>query len=586
MQEDEMTTDSDMRPTTDEAGGDEPVEPRQDDGSEQVRPRWRRVLAAVTTALAFLLVLYALVGPNNLDQLTPLAFLRVPVEGLVAVVLILLLPRRTRLLAGILLGVLLGLLTVVKLVDLGFNEVLARPFDPVLDWAFLQYGLEFLTLSLGKVGAIAAVVGAAALVLAMLILMPLAVLRLSRVVTGHRRAATRTVLVLGVVWVLCAVLGVRIVDNTPVAATSATTITRDRLLMVRAGIEDQAAFAEQAKVDAFRDTPGDALLTGLHGKDVILTFVESYGRVAIEDPQFAPEVSAVLDAGTARLRTAGFASRSAFLSSSTAGGGSWLAHSTLLSGLWIDNQQRYRTLVSSDRLTLNGAFHRAHWRTVAVQPAISRAWPEGDFFGYDHVYDANNSGYHGPKFFYATMPDQYTMSALQHAELARTDRAPVMAEIALLSSHTPFAPLPHLIDWDKVGDGSAFAGMPESADAPEKVWGDPNRMRIAYMQSIQYSLNTLITFMQTYGNDNTVLVFLGDHQPAPAIAGAGASHDVPITIVAKDPAVLDQISGWNWEDGLRPGPGAPVWRMDTFRDQFLTAFGGTATAPIAPGAPH
>src|SRR4051812_16238145 len=69
MQEDEMTTDSDMRPTTDEAGGDEPVEPRQDDGSEQVRPRWRRVLAVVTTALAFLLVLYALVGPNNLDQL-------------------------------------------------------------------------------------------------------------------------------------------------------------------------------------------------------------------------------------------------------------------------------------------------------------------------------------------------------------------------------------------------------------------------------------------------------------------------------------------------------------------------------------
>ncbi|MDT7694495.1 MAG: hypothetical protein QOI75_3862, partial [Pseudonocardiales bacterium] len=38
-------------------------------------------------------------------------------------------------------------------------------------------------------------------------------------------------------------------------------------------------------------------------------------------------------------------------------------------------------------------------------------------------------------------------------------------------------------------------------------------------------------------------------------------------------AVLDRISGWGWQDGLKPGPNAPVWRMDAFRDRFLTAFG-------------
>ena len=79
--------------------------------------------------------------------------------------------------------------------------------------------------------------------------------------------------------------------------------------------------------------------------------------------------------------------------------------------------------------------------------------------------------------------------------------------------------------------------------------------------------------MKTYGNDNLVLVFLGDHQPAPIITGDSASRDVPVTIVAHDPAVLDRIAGWGWTDGLRPAPQAPVWRMDTFRDRFLTAFG-------------
>jgi hypothetical protein len=70
-----------------------------------------------------------------------------------------------------------------------------------------------------------------------------------------------------------------------------------------------------------------------------------------------------------------------------------------------------------------------------------------------------------------------------------------------------------------------------------------------------------------------VMVFLGDHQPASAVVGNQATHDVPVTIIAKDPAVLDRIAGWGWTDGLKPDPAAPVWRMDTFRDRFLAAYG-------------
>jgi hypothetical protein len=90
--------------------------------------------------------------------------------------------------------------------------------------------------------------------------------------------------------------------------------------------------------------------------------------------------------------------------------------------------------------------------------------------------------------------------------------------------------------------------------------------------------------VETYGDDNLVVVFLGDHQPAPVVTGEGASRDVPITILARDPAVLDQISGWGWQDGLKPNPRAPVWRMDAFRDRFLTAF-GPQTRPTLSSAP-
>jgi hypothetical protein len=66
---------------------------------------------------------------------------------------------------------------------------------------------------------------------------------------------------------------------------------------------------------------------------------------------------------------------------------------------------------------------------------------------------------------------------------------------------------------------------------------------------------------------------VGDHQPAEVVSGPDASHDVPITVVARDPAVLDRMASWGWDDGMLPSPQAPVQRMDAFRDRFLTAFG-------------
>jgi hypothetical protein len=531
-----------------------------------------------------LLVLFALLAPNQISRLTPGAFLRIPAEALIGVAIVLVLPAKARRVVAMLVGVALGVLTVFKIVDMGFYEVLDRPFDPVLDWILLQDAEQALVRSIGRVGGIGSSVAVVAVAVAVPALMAVSVLRLSRLVVRHRTTAIRTVGVVGVAWVVCAALGVHIVAGVPVAAHSAAALTYDRTLQVRGSLHDRQAFAVDASVDAFRDTPADELLTALRGKDVIVTFVESYGRVAVEDPEFAPQVGAVLDAGNRQLRASGFASRSGFLTSPTFGGGSWLAHSTLLSGLWIDNQRRYRTLLASDRLTLNGAFRRAGWRTVGVEPGVDRPWPEGAFYRYQQLYTAQNLGYRGPLFNFSSIPDQYTLSAFQRSERATPNHAAEMAQIVLLSSHSPWAPLPRLIDWDKVGDGSAFNGMPAAGD-PAALPRDRIQIRTAYMQSIEYSLNTLISYVQSYGDDNLVLVFLGDHQPAPVVAGENASRDVPITIVARDRAVLDRISGWGWQDGLKPGPQAPVRRKDAFRDRYLAAFGPEARPTRSPATP-
>ncbi|MET8831633.1 sulfatase [Streptomyces sp. NPDC004610] len=513
--------------------------------------------------------------PNRVDRLSVGAFARLPAEGILLVGLLLALPARARRIAAVVSGAVLGLVTVLKFLDMGFQQVLARPFDLVFDWVLLDDATGYLKESFGRSGQVLVVAGVLVLLVALLVLMTLAMVRITRLMDRHRHRATRTAMVLGTAWITCVTLGVQIA-GVPVATKGNTEFLGNRVEQVWAGLRDAKVFEREAAVDAFAGTPPEDLLTGLRGKDVLFTFVESYGRTAIDHPATGERIGTVLDDGTATLAAAGFGARSGWLRSPVTGAGSWLAHSTFLSGLWVKNQQRYRTLTGGDRATLTSYFRDSGaWRTVGIVPGVRRAWPEGAYFGLDHIYDSERLGYEGPYFSWTPVPDQFTLEAFERLEHGVADRRPVMAEIILASSHNPWVPQTRMLDWDDLGDGSAFHAMAEEGDDPEEVLRDSGRLRTAYRDSIAYSLTSLVQWLERYGDENTVMVFLGDHQPVPAVTDGRGGKDVPITIVAKDEKVLDRIAGWEWTQGLKPAGDAPVWGMDAFRDRFLTAYGGT-----------
>ncbi|WP_330278230.1 sulfatase [Lentzea sp. NBC_00516] len=518
------------------------------------------LLRRTATVLAGLFVLFVLIAPSDLEKFSFEAFLRVPLEGLIGVLVLVLLPDRFRKPAAIAGGIALGLFTVVKIMDIGFDMVLYRPFDLVLDWPLLVPAIDFVDVTFGRFASVLAVGLAVALVAGIVFLAAISVQRLSSVAAGRRPIAIRAVALLAVACVSLAVPGV------PVYSDAAATSLVDHARRVQAGLNDKEVFAAEASVDAFRGHPG--LLSSLQGKDVVFTFVESYGKSALD----MPDIASKLADGNSRLKAAGYSARSAYLTSPTAGGGSWMAQATLLSGLWIDNQQRYRNLVASDRLTLPRAFRESSWRSVGVVPGITQAWPEGDFFHYNQIYAAQDLGYKGPRFGYATTPDQFTLESFQRNERSKA-HGPVMAAIPMVSSHAPWSPTPDSVEWDKLGDGSIYSTMPASNDPPESIFGrDPAAVRADYAHSISYSLESVLSYIEKYGDENLVMVFLGDHQPAQMVTGEGASRDVPITIVAKDPAVMAEVQDWKWDDGIKPGGSAPVSRMSDFRDQFLSTF--------------
>ena len=519
---------------------------------------------ALTLASAFFLFT-AFVFPFRIDWFDNKTYLYFPVE-LFVFGLLLLVPGRLAPLLRAVAAAVLALGVVLRVADIVAYQVFSRAFNPVFDAYLLGHGLGFLRSSFGSVGALLAAVLAVALVL-LIGLLAHGVLRRYRAVL--LLAPRRALLLLGGGLLLWCALALA---EWPRASRYFAEQLLKHVDNTRASVVDLRDFRAHVNDDAWAAAPGDTLLGKLQGKDVLVVFIESYGRILVDGPDYSAPFRATLEQATQTLTGAGFAARSAFLTSPTVGGISWLAHGTALSGLWIDSQVRYDSLLLSERPTLLHMFQRAGWRTVGVMPAITMAWPEGAYFGYDQLYSAPQLDYRGLPFNYVTMPDQFTLARFQQWERAREGRAPVMAEIALVSSHAPWTPVPRLIDWASVGDGSIFAAQASSGDAPEVVWQDQARVMGQYRESAEYVVQTLVSWVQAFGDENLVLLILGDHQPMPFVTGNTENRDVLVHLVARDPAVLEAVAHWEWSPGMLPQEGAPVWRMDAVRDRVLETF--------------
>lgn len=518
----------------------------------------------VQTFAALALLWIALLLPNRASEINAAAFACLPFEALLLAGL-LLFPGSWGWLMRLAAAGTLGFGIIFKLVDLGIDQAFGRPFNPVLDSRFPADGMQWLTGSLGTPGAWLAVALIASLLIGLILLVGIALGQLQAILSSPRIPAKQALTAMFLFW-----LGLQLSGN-PIAGTPFIDWVAAHWHSARDSFADLEGFQRSVEHDPYAQTQDQALLSKLRGKDVLLVFVESYGRTVFDKPDYAAHILPLLEKSGAELQDSGIGVRSAFLTSPTYGGISWLAHGTLLSGLWIDSQSRYDRLVMSQRPTLNHLFQRAGWRTIAVQPAHTLPWPQGQYFGYDRIYAAQDLAYRGNAFNWITMPDQYTLSAIQRLERPAGPRPPVMAEIALISSHAPWTPLPCLLDWQQVGDGSIFS-QARDGDAPAAVWQSTERIRQQYRKSIAYVLQTLVSYAKTYGDDKLVILVLGDHQPASFVTDNSASHDVPVHLIARDPEVIRAIDSWHWTPGLIPSAQTPVWGMDGLRGQWVEAF--------------
>lgn len=325
--------------------------------------------------------------------------------------------------------------------------------------------------------------------------------------------------------------------------------------------------AHRARIDAAQAAlPADADLAALRDKHVVLIFVESYGRATATNPDFARTLDPARARLAERLEASGYASASASLVSPITGGGSWMAHGTLLAGVKAAPQDAYEVLLVSGARTLAHRFAAAGKRAVAIMPRIDQPWPEGRLLGFDTIRIQPDLGYRGPRFAWESLPDQWVLNRFAELDLGGET---IFAKLVLASSHTPFERVPAIVeDWDSLGDGRVYEGLPVK-EFPVRA-GRVFDQDEAYVAAVDYVLDAVGRFAARIADKDVLFVVLGDHQPPLTTARRTGDFAVPIHVFARDDAAIAPFRARGYVPGISvPDATQP---MESFLAGFLADF--------------
>jgi hypothetical protein len=335
----------------------------------------------------------------------------------------------------------------------------------------------------------------------------------------------------------------------------------------------QARFVVSAMYGARSLPPSpsfDADLSRVGGADVLLFFIESYGAVVYERPQFSSQVAQARDVLDAAIRASGHDVVSALVESPTFGGSSWYAHLTLLSGVEVRDPDTNALLMTAHRDTIPTAFARHGYRTVAMMPGLWYPWPEGAFYGFTDIYNGARLNYRGPSFGWWSMTDQFVLAALDANERRQPARPPLFVFFPTISTHTPFAPAPpYQPDWHRMLTPKPYD--PAELDAAYSTYPDWLNLAPSYLAAVSYSYRTLAGYLRQHMDEDFVMILIGDHEPPALVTGPDTPWDVPVHVIAKRRDVLERLVSHGFQPGLTPHRPS-LGKMHTLTPVLLDAF--------------
>ncbi len=301
-----------------------------------------------------------------------------------------------------------------------------------------------------------------------------------------------------------------------------------------------------------------------HKPDIYLIFVESYGSVLYKRPDFRSAYTSLLTELEGKLQDRGWEAASVLSRSPTWGGGSWLAYTSFLFGLHIDNQPQYLALRSRYQVsdypdlgsTLREQGYRYAWVSSIDENLNDRAWAKYEnFLGPDLWLRHKDLAYDGPQYGWGPAPpDQYVLNYADDLLHKQNDQ-PLFYVTITQNSHYPWDLPPALLD-----NWRTFDTMPaQTTTTGDDVDHADKRRR--YLRAIDYELRMLVDFILNNGDGDSIFILVGDHQP-PQVSRRADGWETPVHIVAKDPAFLAAFGDYGFTPGLAVDIREPALRHE------------------------
>lgn len=328
-----------------------------------------------------------------------------------------------------------------------------------------------------------------------------------------------------------------------------------------------------------------------HRPDIYLIFIESYGSVLYKRPDYLEQYEKLAQQTHARLHEDGWHVASALSDSPTWGGGSWLAYTSTLFGLHIENHPQFLTLM--DRFTLGDeqyphlpsylqtqGYQFVSLSSLADQLSEAQWNRYHRFYGYDRLIRYQDLNYTGPHYGWGpSPPDQFALSFAQAEAIDSVDEPTILFFITQ-NAHFPWAPIPPVLE-----DWQDFLSMDETEEAEPVDLIEHQALRARYMEAIDYSWEMLTEFILYQGDENALYVILGDHQP-PRVSRRSDGLDAPLHIISRDAELVHALTAYGFElDTLFLSDPVPTLRHEGLYSllvRHLIEYYGTETPWLPP----
>lgn len=292
--------------------------------------------------------------------------------------------------------------------------------------------------------------------------------------------------------------------------------------------------------------------------NIFLLFVESYGGVAALADYCEAPYDSLTTVLTKELDSEGWSIASNYSKSTVIGGRSWLAMTTAMIGARIEDQIQYSELIKNRQSYphMVDFFNQQGYETYRVSTmrirrrdmdSLTMIEIPNRFWKFDHRYLFPDIPYKGYQYdLYGGIPDQYTLGWVTDELLAKSDKPTFYTSITM-NSHGPWHyKMPPIVDnWRTLSDIKKPFG--------EEIIGKDMRI-FSYWTAMEYQLKMLTHYIKNKGQDNSIYIIIGDHNPGGLeykLYNKFNKWATPIHIISKDSTFVQSFHQHGFTEGMK-----------------------------------